>query len=111
MGILRLATLVPLSIAVVVLSSGAMREALVDGNPRAVGVYMGAAFVLMGLKLYIIRYEVLDELITEILEGKSRIGIIPSEKGFIRGTAFFALAAVVISTFALLLKYISGVGP
>jgi hypothetical protein len=110
MGILRLATLVPLSLAVILLSLVAMREALIDGYSRAVGVYLGAAFLLLGVKLYIVRYELLDELLTDILERRSRLGIISSEKSFIKGTTLFAFAAILVSSTALLLKYISGAG-
>ncbi|NOZ59449.1 MAG: hypothetical protein GXO66_07745 [Euryarchaeota archaeon] len=111
MGILRLASLVPLSIAVVLLSLTAMREALMDGEARLIGLYLGTAFVLLGVKLYIVRYEVLDELIADLLERRRRVGIVPSEKGFIRGTTFFALAAVLVSSIALLLRYIAGAEP
>ncbi len=111
MGILRLATLVPLSLSVILLSLTAMRQALIGGDTKIVGVYLGTAFLLLGVELYIVRYEILDELLTDILERRSRLGIVYSEKGFIKGTTLFAFVALAVSSFALLLKYISGSRP
>jgi hypothetical protein len=108
MGILRISILVPLSLAVILLSLTAMREALIGGDTKLVGVYLGSAFLLLGVELYIVRYELLDELLTDILERRSRVGIISSEKGFIKGTTLFAFVALAVSSLALLLKYISG---
>jgi|GEM_PF-6514690 hypothetical protein len=110
MGMVRISTLVPLSLAVILLSLAAMREALIGGEPKLVGTYLGAAFLLLGVVLYLVRYELLGELLTDILERRSRVGIISSEKGFIKGTALIAIAAIAVSSLALLLKYISGGG-
>ena len=110
MGILRLAALIPLSLSVILLSLTAMRQALIGGDAEVVGVCLGTAFLLLGVELYIVRYELLDELLEDILERRSRLGIIYSEKGFIRGTTLFAFTALAVSSLALLLKYISGAG-
>ncbi|WP_456473942.1 hypothetical protein [Candidatus Pyrohabitans sp.] len=99
-----------LSLATVLLSLAAMREALIMGEPRLVGTYLGAAFLSLGASLYVVRYELLDELLADFLERRSRVGIISSEKGFIKGTLGIAIVAITISSFALILKYLSGGG-
>ncbi len=108
MSMIRLSALVPLSIAVTMLSLIAAREALVGGDVRFVGLSLGAAFLLLGIELYILRYDLLDELVEDILEKRERVGLIPSEKGSIKGATLFAFTALAVSSLALLLRYISG---